>query len=78
MQLPREEYIEQAHFFKVLAQRGQQNRATQDALMALRDEALSTTKLPMAIDFLTSELKLCGVFSTAMARLSHYFTPFQT
>jgi hypothetical protein len=32
----------------------------------------------MAIDFLTSELKLNGVFHTAMAKLAHYFTPFQT
>jgi hypothetical protein len=78
MQLAREEYIEQAHFFKVLAERGQQNRATQDALLSLRDELLSTTKLPMAIDFLVSELNLRGVFSSAMARLQHYFTPFQT
>ena len=32
----------------------------------------------MAIDFLTGELKLNGVFHTAMAQLAHYFTPFQT
>ncbi|MCA9099840.1 MAG: hypothetical protein R3C10_05280 [Pirellulales bacterium] len=78
MQLPREEYIEQAHFFRVLAERGQQQRATQDVLLALKDEVLATTKLPMAIDFMVSELKLQGVFSSAMARLQHYFTPFQT
>jgi hypothetical protein len=78
MQLPREEYIEQAHFFKVLAERGEHDRATQDVLLALGDEVLSTTKLSMAIEFLVSELKLKGVFSSAMARLQHYFTPFQT
>ena len=43
-----------------------------------KEEILSTTRLPMAIDFMTSELKHAGVFSTAMAKLSHYFTPFQT
>ena len=44
----------------------------------VREEMLSTTKLPMAIDFLAGELKLNGVFHTAMAKLAHYFTPFQT
>ena len=52
--------------------------ATQDLLASVREEILSTTKLPLAIDFMTSELKHSGVFSTAMAKLSHYFTPFQT
>jgi hypothetical protein len=32
----------------------------------------------MALDFMGSELRLTGGFATAMARLSHYFTPFQT
>lgn len=44
----------------------------------VREEILSSTKLPMAIDFLNGELKLNGVFHTAMAKLGHYFTPFQT
>ncbi|MBI2825422.1 MAG: hypothetical protein HYX69_12115 [Planctomycetia bacterium] len=76
--LDREEYIEQAHFFRALAERTRQNIATQDLLKSVREEILSTTKLPMAIDFLASELKLTGVFAPAMARLPHYFTPFQT
>ena len=50
----------------------------QDTLGLLREEILSTTKLPLAIDFLGSELRHTGRFSTAMARLAHYFTPFQT
>ncbi len=76
--LPREEYIEQSYFFQALRERMQQNVATQDLLSTLKDELLSICKLPMAIDFLCAELKLQGVFSTAMARLGHYFTAFQT
>jgi hypothetical protein len=76
--LDREEYVEQAYFFRVLGERATQNVATQDLLKSVREEILATTKLPMAIDFLASELKLTGVFAPAMARLAHYFTPFQT
>jgi hypothetical protein len=32
----------------------------------------------MAIDFLSSELRLVGAMAPAMARQPHYFTPFQT
>lgn len=76
--LDREEYVEQAHFFATLAERNRMGLSTQDLLATVREEILSTTKLPMAIDFLNSELKLTGVFGTAMAKLGHYFTPFQT
>lgn len=76
--LPREEYIEQAYLFRALAERMQQAMATQDLLVALREEILSTTKLPLAIDFLSAELRHSGVMAPAMARLEHYFTPFQT
>ncbi|HEY1602664.1 MAG TPA: hypothetical protein VGG64_23875 [Pirellulales bacterium] len=76
--LDREEYIEQAYFFRILGERAQQNIATQDLLKSVREEILATTKLPMAIDFLAAELNLAGVFAPAMARLAHYFTPFQT
>ena len=76
--LEREEHIEQAYLFKALIERGQQNVATQDLLKSLKEEILATSKLALAIDFLESELKHAGVFSTAMARMPHYFTPFQT
>jgi hypothetical protein len=76
--LEREEYVEQAHFFTMLAERNQMGASTQDLLGMVREEILTTTKLPMAIDYLAGELKLLGVFHTAMARLPHYFTPFQT
>jgi hypothetical protein len=76
--LQREEYIEQAHLFAALAERNEMGVSTQDLLATVREEVLSTTKLPMAIDFLSAELKHAGMFSSAMAKLPHYFTPFQT
>lgn len=76
--LDREEYVEQAYFFAALRERMVQNFSTQELLLALKQEILSTTKLSMAIEFLASELRLTGGFSTAMAHLGHYFTPFQT
>lgn len=76
--LDREEHIEQAYLFKALVERGQQNVATQDLLRSLKQEVLATSKLALALDYLEGELKHLGVFSTAMARMPHYFTPFQT
>jgi hypothetical protein len=78
MLLGREEYVEQAYFFRTLRERMQQDMSTQDLLVAIRQEILTTTSLPFALDFMASELRLTGGFSTAMARLPHYFTPFQT
>ena len=76
--LEREEYIEQAYFFRVLGERMRQGAATQDLITGLKEEILAVTKLPMALDFLAAELRHQGVFATAMAKLSHYFTSFQT
>jgi hypothetical protein len=76
--LDREEYIEQAYLFRSLAERITTGIATQEALLAIGQEVLATTKLPLAIDYLATELKLVGTLSTAMARLRHYFTAFQT
>ena len=76
--LDREEYVEQAHFFRVLGERLPQNMPLQELLAQLRDEVLSTTKLPLALDFLLGELKHRGEISSGMKKLSHYFTAFQT
>ena len=76
--LDREEYVEQAYFFRVLGERLPENVPLQDLLAQVRDETLATTKLPMAIDYLLTELKHSGVISPAMTKLAHYFTPFQT
>jgi len=78
MLLDREEYIEQAHFFRSLIERMGQNLATQDVLVSLREEALASTKLPLAIDYLAAELRHSGEMAPAVAKLSHYFTAFQT
>ena len=75
--LAREEYVEQAYFFRVLGERLLENIATQDLLGSIREEVLATTRLPMALDFMLSELKHSGTFSPAMRKLEHYFTPFQ-
>src|SRR5205823_1338473 len=76
--LEREEYIEQAHLFRTLSERLAENVPMQELLGHVKQEILSTTRLPLAIDFLLTELKHAGMMSTAMERLSHYFTPFQT
>jgi RNAse (barnase) inhibitor barstar len=75
--LDREEYVEQAYFFRIFRERISQNLAAQDVLDRLHEEILSTTRLPMAIQFLATELKHAGLLSSGFARLSHYFTAFQ-
>lgn len=76
--LEREEYVEQAYFFRTLGERLPKNMPLQELLRQTREELLASTNLPHAIDFLRTELEHSGVFGTAMARLPHYFTPFQT
>ena len=76
--LNREEYIEQAYFFEVIAKRLPENIPMQEILEQLRAETLATTKLPMAIDYMLAELKHSGTMHPAMQQLGHYFSPFQT
>ncbi|MCA9192003.1 MAG: hypothetical protein KDB03_09580 [Planctomycetales bacterium] len=76
--LERQEYVEQAYFFRTLVDRLGQNIPLQDLLAQTKFELLSTTKLPMAIDLLLGELKHRGRMSAGMKLLGHYFTPFQT
>ena len=73
-----EEYIEQAYLFRALSERLPENHTVQDLLLQIKNELLSTTRLPMALDFLLAELKHAGTMASAMARLPHYFAPFQT
>jgi hypothetical protein len=75
--LDREEYIEQAYFFRVLRERLAENLAAQEVLGRIHEEILSTTRLPYAIQFLATELKHSGLLSSGFAHLPHYFTPFQ-
>src|SRR5947209_6389341 len=75
--LEREEYVEQAYFFRVFRERVSQNIAAQDVLDHIHEEILSTTRLPMAIQFLATELKHTGLLGSGFDRLPHYFTAFQ-
>ena len=75
--LDREEYIEQAYFFRILRERLLENVAAQDVLQHIHEEILSTTRLPMAIQFLATELKHSGLLSSGFNKLPHYFTRFQ-
>ncbi len=76
--LEREEYVEQAYLFHGLADRMNSADPVQEVLVHLREEILATTKLPMAVDYLLAELNHVGTMSSAMKKLSHYFTAFQT
>lgn len=77
MWMPREEYIEQEYFFRVYRERLQESVPSQDILRTVHEEILSTTRLPMAVDFMRAEILHTGRISDAMSRLSHYFTSFQ-
>lgn len=77
-QLAREEYIEQAYLFSALAERLKTNEPVQVLLEHIKQELLTTTKLPMAVDYLLAELNHSGSMAEAMQRMPHYFTPFQT
>src|SRR3984957_9680393 len=76
--LDREEYIEQAYFFHTLRERMfEEQRPTQQVLARIHEEILAITRLPMAIQFLSTELKHSGMLSSGFEKLPHYFTPFQ-
>ncbi|MEZ6089564.1 MAG: hypothetical protein R3C05_16355, partial [Pirellulaceae bacterium] len=76
--LPKEELIEQAYFFRILSERFKEGLSMQDLLRQIKYELLVSTKLPMAVDFMLTELLHSGAIGPAMHRMAHYFTPFQT
>ena len=75
--LDREEYIEQAYFFRAFRERVLDGMPAQEVLARIGEELLSTTWLPLAVGFLHTEIKTLGLMGPAMERLGHYFTPFQ-
>jgi hypothetical protein len=75
--LDREEYVEQAYFFRTFRERLADNMPAQDILERVHEELLTTTRLPFASQFLATELKHAGLLASGFARLPHYFTPFQ-
>jgi len=76
--LPCEEYVEQAYLFRTLGERLVEGMPMQELLLQIQHELLATTKLPMAISFLATELKHQGILADGMRRLGHYFTAWQT
>jgi len=78
MDLTQEEYVEQSFFFHAFLERLRSGDSTQEILRSVRNELLVTTKLPLAIDFLLTDMKLTGGLAAAMGRIPHYFTPFQS
>ena len=77
--LDREEYIEQTYFFRTLRERMVEEQIpTQNVLERIHEEILAITRLPMAIQFISTELKHSGLLASGFAKLPHYFTPFQT
>jgi hypothetical protein len=75
--LDREEYVEQAYLFRTVRDRLADNLPVQDILLAAHDELLTTTRLPMAVQFLVTELKHSGLLGNGFGKLPHYFTAFQ-
>ena len=76
--LGREEYVEQAHLFRSLGERLARERA--GAGSARHRSARKFSPRPSCRWRSTScsaELRHAGVLGPAMARLTHYFTPFQ-
>jgi hypothetical protein len=76
--LDRAEYIEQEYLFRLLGERILQQMPIQELLEQVHYELSASTRLPMAVNFLLTELKHSGAMSPAMARLPHYFASFQT
>ncbi len=76
--LDREEYIEQAYFFHAFRERVADGVPAQEVLARIGEELLSTTRLPLAVSFLSTESRTSGLMGPAMTRLGHYFSPFQS
>ena len=76
--LDREEYVEQAYFFRVFRERLADNLPSQEILRTVHEEILAATRLPLAIELMATEADHAGLMSSAMAALPHYFAAFQT
>ena len=76
--LDREEHIEQAYFWSTFHERLSDGVPAQEIITQVYEEILSTTKLPMALDFLVGEMRHKGLLSDGMKMMPHYFTPFQS
>jgi hypothetical protein len=77
-ELDRAEYVEQAYLYQLLRERTGEQMPMQELLGQVHYELLATTRLPMALEYLLTELKHSGQMYPAMYKLAHYFTPFQS
>jgi hypothetical protein len=77
-QLERVEYVEQAYLYQLLRERTAEEMPMQDLLEQTQYELLTTTNLPIAVEYLLTELKHSGQMSPAMYKMAHYFTPIQS
>jgi hypothetical protein len=75
--LDREEFVEQAYFWRTFRERLQDGDPSQEILDGIREELLSTSNLPMAIEFLLGEMKQNGRLSDGLVLMPHYFSAFQ-
>ena len=66
------------HLFGLLRARAKESIPIQELLDQLQHEILSTTKLPMAMGYLLTEVRHSGLLSPAMYKMRHYFTEFQS
>ena len=64
--LDREEYVEQAYFFRAYRDRLADAIPTQEILLQVREELLSTTKLPVARVVIEGELRVRGLLADGM------------
>jgi hypothetical protein len=76
--LDRAEYVEQEYLYRLLGERILQQMPIQELLEQIHYELSASTRLPMAVSFLLTELKHSGLMAPAMARLPHYFAAYQT
>lgn len=72
-----EECIEQAYFFETFRDRLLEGMSAQDVLSNVSQELLSSLRLPMAVQFLATDMRHTGRLSSGFQHLKHYFTPFQ-
>ena len=75
--LDREEYVEQAYFFRTFRERSPTTCRRRTSSTRVHEELLTSTRLPYAVQFLAAELKHTGLARHGFAKLPHYFTAFQ-
>lgn len=76
--LSKEEYVEQAFFFRTFLERLRNGYSAQEILYGMKSSILNTTDLSMAVGILLTEIRHSGKMNLAMKLVPHYFSAFQT